>query len=330
MTSRRVLFIGGTGIISTPSGRRALEQGWNLTLLNRGTSTTRKVPDGAEVVVADIRDPTSVKAALGGREFDAVVDFVAFTSEHAQTDVDLFTGRTGQYVFISSASAYQTPPVRLPILESSPLRNPAWQYSRDKIAAEQVLVEAYRNDGFPATIVRPSHTYDETAIPTTGGWTDIDRMRRGLPVVVHGDGTSLWVLTHSRDFAKAFVGLLGEPQAIGDSFHITSDQVLTWDQIYRELGAAAGVQPNLVHVTSDDIARLHPPFGPGLLGDKTHSVIFDNTKVKMLVPDFVAATPFSVGAREIVAWCDADASRQKVDADTDAAFERILAAARAR
>ena len=326
MTSRRVLFIGGTGIISTSSGRRALEQGWDLTLLNRGSSTTRPVPDGAEVVVADIRDPACVKAALGDREFDAVVDFVAFTPEHVKADVEVFTGRTGQYVFISSASAYQTPPARLPILESSPLRNPAWEYSQNKIAAEQVLVDAYRSTGFPATIVRPSHTYDETALPTTGGWTDIDRMRRGVPVVVHGDGSSIWVLTHSRDFAVAFVGLLGHPQAVGDSFHITSDQLLTWDQIYRELGAAAGVEPNLVHVTSDDIALLHPPFGPGLLGDKTHSVIFDNSKVKALVPEYVATTPFSVGAREIIAWYDADASRRTVDADTDAVFERILAA----
>jgi len=326
MASRRVLFIGGTGIISTSSGRRALEQGWDLTLLNRGSSTTRPVPDGAEVVVADIRDPASVKAALGDREFDVVVDFVAFTPEHVKADVEVFTGRTGQYVFISSASAYQTPPARLPILESSPLRNPAWAYSQNKIAAEQVLVDAYRSTGFPATIVRPSHTYDETALPTTGGWTDIDRMRRGVPVVVHGDGSSIWVLTHSRDFAVAFVGLLGHPQAVGDSFHITSDQLQTWDQIYREIGAAAGVEPNLVHVTSDDIALLHPPFGPGLLGDKTHSVIFDNSKVKALVPEYVATTPFSVGAREIIAWYDADASRRTVDADTDAAFERILAA----
>ena len=283
------------------------------------------MPDGAEVVTGDVRDRDSVRSALGDREFDAVVDFVAFTPDHVQADVELFTGRTGQYVFISSASAYQTPPARLPIVESSPLRNPEWQYSRDKIAAEQVLVEAYRNDGFPATIVRPSHTYDETALPTTGGWTDIDRMRRGLPVVVHGDGSSLWVLTHSRDFAKAFVGLLGHPQAIGDSFHITSDQVLTWDAIYRELGAAAGVEPTLVHVTSDDIARLHPPFGPGLLGDKTHSVIFDNAKVKALVPGYLATTPFAVGAREIIDWYDADESRRNVDPDVDAAFERILA-----
>ncbi len=325
MTSRRVLFIGGTGIISTSAGRQALEQGWDLTLLNRGSTAKRAVPDGAEVVTGDVRDRDSVRSALGDREFDAVVDFVAFTPDHVQADVDLFTGRTGQYVFISSASAYQTPPARLPIVESSPLRNPEWQYSRDKIAAEQVLVDAYRNDGFPATIVRPSHTYDETALPTTGGWTDIDRMRRGLPVVVHGDGSSLWVLTHSRDFAKAFVGLLGHPQAIGDSFHITSDQVLTWDAIYRELGAAAGVEPTLVHVTSDDIARLHPPFGPGLLGDKTHSVIFDNAKVKALVPGYLATTPFAVGAREIIDWYDADESRRNVDPDVDAAFERILA-----
>lgn len=325
-TARRVLFIGGTGTISTCVGRRAVEQGWDLTLLNRGSSSTRPVPEGAEVVIGDIRDPQSVRTALGDRGFDAIVDFVAFTPEQVQTDIDLFTGRTGQYVFISSASAYQTPPGRLPIVESTPLRNREWEYSRNKIACEQLLVDAYRSSGFPATIVRPSHTYDEASLPTMGGWADIDRMRRGLPVVVHGDGSSLWVLTHSRDFAKAFVGLLGHPAAIGDSFHITSDELLTWDAIYRELGAAAGVEPTLVHVTSDDIARIHPPFGPGLVGDKTHSVIFDNSKVKALVPDYVATTPFTVGAREIIAWFDADPSRQKVDPEANAAFERILAA----
>jgi nucleoside-diphosphate-sugar epimerase len=269
-----------------------------------------------------------VQAALGARTFDVVADFVAFTPQHVQTDLDLFRGNVGQYVFISSASAYQTPPARLPIVESTPLRNPYWQYSRDKIACEELLVAAYRSDGFPATIVRPSHTYDRTSVPLAGGWTDVDRMRRGQPVVVHGDGTSLWTLTHHDDFAKAFVGLLGHPQAIGDSFQITSDEVLTWNQIYDIMADAAGVQATLVHVASDTIAAHDAELGAGLLGDRTHSVIFDNSKVKSLVPDYVAAIPFVTGAREIVEWFDADASRRKVDADLDATFDKLVAAAR--
>jgi nucleoside-diphosphate-sugar epimerase len=231
-------------------------------------------------------------------------------------------------VFISSASAYQKPPARLPILESTPLHNPFWQYSRDKIACEDLLVRAYRETGFPATIVRPSHTYDRTAVPTMAGWTDIDRMRRGLPVVVHGDGTSLWTLTHHLDFAGAFVGLLGRPQAYGDSFTITSDNWLTWNQIYTALAQAAGVdRPQLVHVTSEAIAAAHPDLGPGLLGDKAHSVIFDNSKVKALVPGWQATIPWAVGAREIVDWYDADDARRTVDPTLDALWDKLAAQA---
>ncbi|HEY0869981.1 MAG TPA: SDR family oxidoreductase [Acidothermaceae bacterium] len=321
----KVLFIGGTGIISSACSRRVIATGSELTILNRGTTTTREVPEGAEVVVADIRDPASVRAALGNRSFDVVADFIAFTPEHVQTDLDLFRDRVGQYVFISSASAYQTPPARLPIVESTPLRNPYWQYSRDKIACEDLLVSAYRADGFPATIVRPSHTYDRTLVPLMGGWADIERMRRGQPVVVHGDGTSLWTMTHHDDFAKAFVGLLGHPQAIGDSFQITSDEVLTWNQIYNIMADAAGVQATLVHVASDTIAAHDAELGASLLGDRTHSVIFDNTKVKSLVPDYVAAIPFVTGAREIVEWYDADSSRRVVGTDLDALFDKLIA-----
>jgi nucleoside-diphosphate-sugar epimerase len=323
----KVLFIGGTGIISSACSRRAVAMGADLTILNRGTTTVRAVPNGAEVVQADIRDAESVRAALGNRTFDVVANFIAFTPQHVQTDIDLFRDRLGQYVFISSASAYQTPPARLPIVESTPLRNPHWQYSRNKIACEELLVAAYRSDGFPATIVRPSHTYDATSVPLLGGWTDIERMRRGQPVVVHGDGTSLWTLTHHDDFAKAFVGLLGHPQAIGDSFQITSDEVLTWDQIYDIMADAAGVQATLVHVTSDTIAAHDAELGAGLLGDRTHSVIFDNTKVKSVVPDYVAAIPFVAGAREIVEWYDADANRRTVDAELDALFDKLIATA---
>jgi nucleoside-diphosphate-sugar epimerase len=321
----KVLFIGGTGTISSACSRLAVESGLELTILNRGSTSHRPVPEGAEVVQADIRDPASVRSALGDRTFDVVADFVAFTPDQVQTDIDLFSGKTGQYVFISSASAYQTPPARLPITESTPLRNPEWEYSRNKIACEQLLVDAYRSSGFPATIVRPSHTYDRTSMPVLGRWTDIDRMRRGLPVVVQGDGTSLWVLTHHADFAKAFNGLLANPQAIGDSFHITSDEVLTWNQVYQALGAAAGVpDPQLVHVPSEVIARVEPALGPGLLGDKAHSVIFDNSKVKALVPSYVATIPFAVGAREIISWYDANPERKVVDEATNAVMDGLV------
>jgi nucleoside-diphosphate-sugar epimerase len=327
MTSLKVLFIGGTGIISSGCARRAVAVGIDLTILNRGAQAARPAPEGVEVVHADIRDADSVRAAVGDRSFDVVADFVAFTPQHVQADIDFFGGRIGQYVFISSASAYQTPPTRLPIVESTPLRNPYWQYSRDKIACEDLLVAAYRANGFPATIVRPSHTYDRTLVPLMGGWTDVERMRRGLPVVVQGDGTSLWTLTHHDDFAHAFVGLLGHPQAIGDSFQITSDEVLTWNQIYDLMADAASTKADIVHIASDTIARADAELGASLLGDRTHSVIFDNTKVKALVPDYVATIPFATGAREIVEWFDADASRRVIDADFDALLDKLIAAA---
>jgi nucleoside-diphosphate-sugar epimerase len=271
----------------------------------------------------DIRDSASAKQAVGNHTFDAVVDWVAFTPEHVQADVDLFRGRTGQYVFISSASAYQTPPERVPVTESTPLRNPFWQYSRDKIACEELLTSAYRETGFPATIVRPSHTYDQTSVPFDGGWTAMARMRQGKPVIVHGDGTSLWTLTHHVDFAQGFVPLLGHPRTIGDAFHITSDDVLTWNQIARSLASAAGVEARLVHVPSDAIAAADPEWGAGLLGDKAHSMVFDNSKLRFVVPDYRATIPFEQGAREIVAWHDADPARQQVDARLDAVMDKL-------
>ncbi|XAS69808.1 NAD-dependent epimerase/dehydratase family protein [Micrococcaceae bacterium Sec5.7] len=311
---RNILFIGGTGVISAAAAEHAVALGHRLTILNRGKSPDRPAPEGAEVLHADVRDAGAVREVLRGREFDAVADFISFTREHAAAGIEQFRGRTGQYVFISSASAYQKPPARLPILESTPLRNPFWQYSRDKIACEDLLFRAYRDENFPVTVVRPSHTYDRSRIALLGGWTDIHRMRCGLPVLVHGDGTSLWTLTHSRDFAKAFVGLLGRPQAVGESYTITSDEYLPWDQVYRLFARAAGVPgPELVHVASETIAAHDPSRGPGLLGDRAHSVVFDNTKIKSLVPGFNASIPFSDGAREIVQWHDAHPGLQVVD-----------------
>jgi nucleoside-diphosphate-sugar epimerase len=323
----KVLFIGGTGVISAACSQRAVELGIELHILNRGVSE-RRVPEGARVVHADIRDAASTRAALGTQDFDAVANFVAYTPEHVQADIDLFAGRTGQYVFISSASAYQTPPARLPIVESTPLRNPIWPYSQAKIACEELLVRAYRADAFPATIVRPSHTYDRTQVPYDTGWTMIDRMRRGKEVVVHGDGASLWTLTHSDDFAQGFAGLLGNPQAIGDSFHITSDESLTWNQIHEILAAAAGAEPRIVHVPSDAILAADETWGRSLLGDKAHSVIFDNAKLRGVVPEYLATIPFARGAREIVAWHDDDPRRQLLDAHMDQLLDRLVDAFR--
>ncbi len=326
MTAQRILFIGGTGVISAACARQAVMAGFDLSVLNRGTTTVRAAPPEARVLTADVRDPESVRKAVGGLEFDAVVNYLAFTPDQVGADLDLLRGRVGQYIFISSASAYQTPPARLPIVESTPLRNPHWQYSRDKIACEDLLVRAYRGEGFPVTIVRPSHTYDHTSLPLEGGWTVIDRMRRGAPVVVHGDGTSAWVLTHHTDFARAFVGLLAEPRAIGDSFHITSDEVLTWNQIASMLAAAAGAEARIVHVPSDAVAAVDPQWGASLLGDKAHSVTFDNTKIKSLVPGWVATVPFWQGAREIIEWHDAEPGRRHIDHAVDATMDRLVEA----
>jgi nucleoside-diphosphate-sugar epimerase len=324
----KVLFIGGSGVISSGCSQVAVEGGLDLYVLNRGRSADRPLPAQATVLHGDIRDPESVKDVLGGLEFDAVVDWVAFTPQHVQADVEMFRGRTAQYVFISSASAYQTPPARLPVVESMPLRNPFWQYSRDKIACEDMLVAAYREDGFPATIVRPSHTYDKTTVPFDGGWTVLGRMREDKEVVVHGDGTSLWTLTHHMDFARGFVPLLGHPRTVGDAFHITSDDVLTWNQIAQTLAAAAGVEARIVHVPSDVIAAEDPDWGAGLIGDKAHSMAFDNAKLRSVVPGYVATIPFEQGAREIVAWYDEDPSRQRVNVRLDALMDRLVDAYR--
>lgn len=321
----KVLFIGGTGIISSACSELAIQNGIELYLLNRGQSI-RPVPAGAITIQGDIRQPASVTAALGDMTFEVVVDWVAFTPDQVKTDLDLFRKRTEQYVFISSASAYQKPPGFLPILESTPLTNPFWQYSRDKAACEALLEQAGREEGFPFTIVRPSHTYDRTLLPFHGGYTTVARMRAGKPVVVHGDGTSLWTLTHHRDFAVGFVGLLGNPHAIGQSFHITSDEWLSWNQIYAIVAQAAGVEPHQVHVPSDLIALYDPEWGSSLLGDKAHSVIFNNDKIRQLVPQFQPTTPFWKGAQEIIAWYDEDVSRQMIEPHIDEIQDRLVAA----
>lgn len=319
----KVLFIGGTGVISSACSQLAVERGIELYLLNRCLSI-RPAPESAHVLQGDIRDRVSANAALGAGTFDVVVNWVAFTPEHIGKDLELFKGRTGQYIFISSASAYQKPPQHLPITESTPLDNPFWEYSRAKIACENLLMKAYQEEQFPVTIVRPSHTYDCTSLPIHGRYTAVDRMRKGRKVIVHGDGSSLWVLTHHRDFAKGFVGLLGNDHAIGEAFHITSDELLTWNQIVGMIAQAANTAVNIVHIPSDMIATFDAEWGANLLGDKSHSMVFDNSKIKQFVPDFRAAIPFSQGAKEIISWFDADKSRQVVNEQQNQLMDKII------
>ena len=324
----KVLFIGGTGIISSACVDLAVARGIDVVLLNRGRAT-RPIPETVSVLQGDIRDKDAVSRLLQDMTFDVVADFVAFTPAHVETDLALFRGRTKQYIFISSASAYQTPPVNWLTTESTPLRNPYWAYSRDKIACEERLMVAYREEGFPVTIVRPSHTYDARSLPLDGGYTVVHRMRTGKPVIVHGDGTSLWTLTHHRDFAKGFVGLLGNPHALGEAIHITSDEVLTWNQIVEIIADAAGVEAKMVHMPSEQIAAFDANWGAGLLGDKAHSMVFDNTKIKRLVPEYVATIPFRQGAAEIIAWYDSHPEAQSVRAELDQLMDTMIAASEA-
>jgi nucleoside-diphosphate-sugar epimerase len=331
----KILFIGGTGNISSVVSKLVVANGHELHLVNRGRSRPRPVPDGVRVIEADVHSG-HVPEALRGASYDVVVDWIAFTTKDIDRNLAWFGGgeepasgpqaEVGQFVFISSASAYQKPPAHPLITESTPLANPYWEYSRNKIACEERLMQAYRTRGFPFTVVRPSHTYD-TICPTSvghGDYTVIDRMRRERPVIVHGDGTSLWTLTHADDFARAFVGLLGNPQAIGHAFHITSDEWLPWDQVYRAIGHAAGVEPQIVHIPSDFIARHDAETGAGLLGDKAWSAIFDNTKIKRFVPGWTAEIPFAAGIRRTLAWFDADPRRQVANQESNARMDAIL------
>jgi len=320
----KVLFIGGTGIISSACSDLALSRGIDLYHLNRGRSTQIRKVKGTKTLIADIRNREETRKVLQGHHFDVVVDWVAFTADHIKTDIELFAGKTDQYIFISSASAYQTPPEKLPVTEETPLDNPYWQYSRDKIECEKVLQEEYQKNGFPYTIVRPSHTYDKTLIPMIGGYTAFHRMRQGRPVVLHGDGTSIWTLTHHKDFALGFNGLFGKTEAINESFHITSDEWLTWNRIYRTIAGELGVEPQLVHVPSRIIAQYDKEIGDGLWGDKAHSMIFDNAKIKSLVPDFQANIPFSQGVKEIVGWYRENPSTEKFNAQVDSVMDRII------
>jgi len=325
----KVLFIGGTGIISEGVSKLAIERGIDLYLLNRG-QRNEFIPEGAKLLQGDIRNPEAVSKVIANHEFDVVVDWIAFTPDHVSLDIDLFKNKIGQYIFISSASAYQKPSSHYLITESTPLSNPYWQYSRDKIACEELLINEYRDNGFPIAIVRPSLTYGKTMIPASLNswaqpWSIIDRMRRGKKIIVQGDGTSLWTITHNSDFAKGIIGLFGNPGTLGHAFHITSDEVLTWNQIYEYIGKAAGVKPDIIHIPSDFIIHLYPDQLGTLIGDKSESAIFDNSKIKRFVPDFVATIPFTAGIKKSVQWFEAHPERCTVDTEWEMFMDDTIA-----
>jgi nucleoside-diphosphate-sugar epimerase len=323
----RVLFLGGTGNISTACVEHALDRGHRVGVLNRGKTPS---PFGARVeAIHGARDDAAALARAAEGRWDAVVDFLAYTPAQVQLAVDAFAGRTGQYVFIGTAAAYDKPNARLPITEDAPLANPFWEYARLKIACEESVRRAHRERGLPITIVRPSYTYGPTWIPSGFGgqdYTVVDRMRRGRPVLCHGDGTALWVMTHASDFAVGLVGLLGHPGALSEAFHITSNEVLTWDAIYETIARAAGAEARLVHVPSALVAALVPDRGAGLLGDKAQSTFFDNEKVRRLVPEFQPKVSFAEGIARSIAWFDADPARRAVSPAATDNIERVLAA----
>ena len=324
----KVLFIGGTGNISGACTRWALKKGMDVFHLNR-RSTESPFEDRVHTFQADIHDDRRIKQILRGHYFDVIVNFIAFVPDDIQRDFQLFHKNTSQYIFISSASVYQKPPAYPVINESTPLKNPYWKYSRDKIDCEEYLQKLYRDSDFPVTIIRPSLTY-ETVIPAAiGCWDDftlIDRIRKGGKIIVHGDGTSLWTITHSEDFAQGFVGLLGHQQAIGHSFHITSDEILTWNQIYEAIGMAAGTKPELVHIPSVFIARFDDFQRGNLLGDKAHSVIFDNSKIKSFVPGFKASISFKEGIRNTIQWFEERSARMRIIEENNQFMDRVIEA----
>ncbi|MBU2945942.1 SDR family oxidoreductase [Zobellia uliginosa] len=322
----KVLFIGGTGNISTASSRLAVERGIDLYHLNRGTNKAGM--EGVNTIFGDINKPEEL-SELQKHSWDVVVNWIAFTPEDIERDIALFQGKTKQYIFISSASCYQTPLQYPVITESTPLCNNLWDYSQEKIKSEDRLMKAYRESGFPITIVRPSLTYD-TVIPIAIGgfreYTTADRILKGKEIIVHGDGTSLWTVTHADDFAKGFVGLLGLTTAIGHAFHITSDEILSWNMIYTILADALGKEAKMVHIASDFICKIEPSFTGTLLADKAESVIFDNSKIKTFVPGFKATIPFSEGIRRTLKWLDKNPQYKIINRQKDEQIERILKA----
>jgi nucleoside-diphosphate-sugar epimerase len=323
-----ILFIGGTGLISAECAALAAANGFDVFALTRGK---RPLPPGVAGILGDASDPDTLRAAIGNRNFDCVTDFIAYTPADVQRNIDLFTGRCGQFLHISTCACYQKPPPEWRVTEDTPLGNPFWGYAQLKIDAERVAMEAFANKNFPVTLVRPSHTYGDSRVPapfhnSAHSWTHLRRLLDGRPIIVHGDGTTLWQVTHAADFAKGFVGLLGNPKTLGQAFHITSDEVLTWNRIVETTAEALGVKANIVHIPSDVIARFDAVRAEGLLGDKMYSAVFDNTKIKTFVPTFKVDIPFAAGVRRAIGWFKADKSRQTLDEKFDALADRIIAA----
>lgn len=327
----KVLFIGGTGIISSTISKKLLENGCKLYLINRG-NRNQILPAGVKEIKVDINNEEEVAAKISGLEFDVVADFIAFVPEQLERDYRLFKGKTKQFMYISSASAYQKPLSNYRINEGTPLSNPYWEYSRNKIACEEYLMKLYRDEGFPVTIIRPSHTYDERSIPlgvhgNKGSWQVIKRMLQGKPVIIHGDGTSLWTMTHNTDFAEGFIGLMGNLHAIGESVQITSDESLTWNQIYTAIANALGVKLNAVYVSSSFLDKCSPyDFNGSLIGDKANTVVFDNSKLKRLVPNFVAKKRFDQGIRETIEYVLAHEECQIEDKEFDEWCDKVVVA----
>ena len=328
----KILFIGGTGIISSACSSLVIARGHELFLLNRSVSTKTPLPEGATVFQGDVyTEEARLSKLLADHHFDAVVDFIAYTPNDIERDLRLFRGKTDQFVFISSASAYQKPVKHYLITERTPLENPFWEYSRNKIACEDKLLFSYLDEGFPVTIVRPSHTYGLTQIPLAVSswlhpWTVIDRMKRGQKVIVPGDGTSLWVLTWNADFAKGLVGLLGNEKTIGEAFQITSHEVLSWNQIYLEAYRALRLESNLIHIPSDLIALYHAPSLGSLIGDKANSLVFDNSKINRFVPDYACEVSWAEGVRRSLAWFEAHPEFQTIDHEMNSVWDRVIAA----
>lgn len=326
------LFIGGTGTISSAITRLISQQPeWQLFLLNRGTHKD-ETPTNVQTLICDVNDETALQQYLQGMTFDVVCDFICFTPEQAQRDIRLFQGITKQFIFISSASAYQKPLASPYITEGTPLCNPHWEYSRNKIACEELFMRSYRDNGFPVTIVRPSHTYSERAVPVAvhganGSWQVLKRMLEGKPVIIPGDGTTLWTLTHNSDFAKAFVGIMGNVHAIGEVFQITGDENLTWNQIHELIANALGVELHPYHVSSDFLAAVGSQYEleGNLIGDKSNTVIFDNTKLKRAVPDFCASIRFDQGVRTTISHILSHPELQQPDPEFDLWCDNVIA-----
>lgn len=320
----KVLFIGGTGNLSSACTEIAINKGIEIYHLNRGLTQKTQSTKEVKTIVADIHDTKKVAELLREMTFDSVVDFIAYEPTDILNDIQLFKNKTHQYVFISTASAYQKPPEKLPITEETPLYNPYWEYSRKKIACEKLLEEEYQKSGFPYTIIRPSHTYGKTTVPLIGGYTILHRMLKGEPVIVHGDGTSLWTLTYNKDFAVGVICLLGNADAIHKAFHITSDEWLSWNTIYEIMANELGVRPQLVHVPSEIIAKYNQKLGDSLLGDKSHSMIFDNSKIKKFVPEFHPQVSFCEGAKEIISWYKENTIQQSVNFEINETMNNII------